>query len=333
MSKLTRIAASIAVGSMVTVAGSAHALLIDPFGTAGASTYDVATFGWQNGNSISTPISTVNGTVNNTAVGDTVQAYGHAKLQGFGDANGDTMSISGFNPNSWSYVFGFQETVAVATDVGVESARTFRTIASSTGNFFEIWANGNNAVDLTGKGFNGDGGAVLILSGTVLPWNALTGEGQTDFKSSSAVLVDLDQFGTNQYSGYQTVTGTGGGSISVLVGYRNPNYILTDIVNMDVEILTDTFNNLPYSQVNPSSCFWNGAAYFTGAGNGITDGCGGIGDGGTIGINGVYLAGTAYTNTQFSTRATSVLPIPEPGTLALLGAGLFGMAFRQRRKV
>lgn len=335
MFKMNKVAAAVGVAALAIGAGAAQAARIDPFGLGGAGgVYEVNNFGWNNGNSISTPINTSNGTVNDTVVGDTIETFGMAKLQGLNDANGDTFAINNFNPNAWSYVFGFAEEVVTATTGITSSGRVFRTIANpNTANFFEIWVGGTAAADLTGKGFNGDGGATRILWGEVLPYNAASGDGQTSFDSSSATLVQFDQNGTNNYATYSTVTGTGGGKIDVRVDGVNSGYFLDNVALLNVELVTDTFQNLPYSQVNPASCFWDGSSYISGAGNGITGGCGVIGDGGSISlINGIY--NPSYTNVMFQTRATTTLPtvVPEPGTLALLGLGLLvGVSFCRRQ--
>ena len=338
MFKLNKTAACVAATLLAVGAGSAQAARIDPFGLGGAGgTYEVANLGWNNGNSISTPIATADGSVNNTALGDTIQTYGHAKLQGLNDADGNSFVIAGFNPNAWTYVFGFSE--EVTTVAGTD--RTFHTTTvAGQANFFQIWANGTAATDLSGKGFNGGGGATLLISGTIADYDPITGIGQTSFDSSSVGIPgDLDQFGANNYSDYKSFQGTGGGKVNAKIDTVNDKYFLDGISLLTLDLITDTFQNLPYLQVNPSSCFWDGSAYFSGAGNGIADGCGVAGDGGTISLlngNG-GLAGNdsdpAWTNTMFQTRATTVLPtgLPEPGTLALLGLGALGMLVRRRK--
>lgn len=341
MNKKTRIATAVAAAAVALASGAAQAARIDPFGFGGAGgSYEVGNLGWNNGNAISTPISIASGGgVQNTAVGDTIQTYGQAKLQGLNDVDNNTIVVAGFNPNTWSYVFGFSEEVVAATDVAATSSRTFRTTTvAGQANFFQIWAGGAPAVDLTGKGFNGDGGGTLLISGTIADYDPLTGIGQTSFNSSSALLGDLDQFGTpvatrNDYAGYKSISGTGGGKITAVIDSVNDMYFLDGISLLTLDFITDTFQNLPFLQVNPSSCFWDGTAYFEGAGNGIPGGCGTAGDGGTIGlINGVQTAADA-TNTMFQTRATTVLPtgLPEPGSLVLLAAGLFGLAAARRK--
>lgn len=344
MFKLNKTAACVAAALLAVGAGSAQAARIDPFGLGGAGgTYEVANLGWNNGNSISTPLFQADGTtplksVNETAVGDTIQTYGHAKLQGLSDSDGNTFLIAGFNPNSWSYVFGFSETV---TSAPVTGERVFRTsTVAGKANFFQVWANGTTAADLSGKGFNGDGGATLLIAGTIADYDPLTGIGQTSFDSSDSAGA-LDQFGVDNYAGYSSFTGTGGGKVNVKIETINDKYFLDGISLLTLDLITDTFQNLPFLQVNPSSCFWDGSAYFSGAGNGIADGCGAAGDGGTISLlngdgglaGGGNDADPAWTNTMFQTRATTVLPtgLPEPGTLALLGLGALGMLVRRRK--
>lgn len=336
MFKLNKLTASVAVALLAVGAGSAQAARIDPFGLGGAGgVYEVANLGWNNGNAISTPISVAGGlSVANVNVGDTIQTYGQAKLQGLSDGDGNTFVIAGFNPNNWTYVFGFSEVVTEST----ATANTFRTTTvAGQANFFQIWANGTAALDLSGKGFNGDGGATLLASGTVSDFDPITGIGQTSFDSSTIVDAGvLDQFGTNNYAGYTSLKGTGGGKINVKIATVNDKYFLDGLSLLTLDLITDTFQNLPFLQVNPSSCFWDGSAYFSGAGNGIADGCGVAGDGGTIGfINGVDTTALdpAFTNIMFQTRATTVLPtgLPEPGTLALLGLGALGLFLRRRK--
>ena len=340
MFKLNKTAACVAAALLAVGAGSAQAAKIDPFGLGGAGgVYEVANFGWNNGNAISTPISTVDGTAIDLVKGDTVETYGQAKLQGLSDSDGNTLAIAGFNPNMWTYVFGFSEIVENIDDVATTNTLRTKTVAGKA-NFFQIWANGTSALDLSGKGFNGDGGATLLLSGTIVDYDPITGLGQTSFDASTDLIGPLDQFGTNNYAGYQSAAGTGGGKLSVKVDTVNSAYFLDGISLLTLELLTDTFLNLPYLQVNPSSCFWDGSAYLTGAGNGIADGCGVAGDFGTIGpINGVDTrdlpgGNPDWKNVMFQTRATTVLPttsIPEPSTLALLGLGALGMFMRRRK--
>lgn len=322
--------ASLAVaGVFAAAAGSAQAVLISPNGTGAAGpVFDVAALGWNTGNAISTPINTADGTVNATVVGDTITTFGHAALQGFNDANGNNI-FTGTDLSTWTYVFKFEEVVADADNVGQSASRTFRTI-NPANSFFEIWVGGLPGDNLSGQGFS-DGGLGPILSGQVLAFDALTGAGQTSFNSSSANAQPLDQFGSNQYSGYDSVSGTGGGSIKVDVQFANAAYFLDALDILTLNIVTDTFQNLPYQQTNPSSCYWDGAAYQTAAGNGL--GCGAAGDFGSIGsFNGAPVGNGP--NTMFQTRATTAFPgvVPEPGSIALVGLGLAVAGVLRRRK-
>lgn len=314
---------SLLIGALVfasaTVANAAP-ITIDPDGGGASAPIVVGSLDWNVGNSIA--VADAGQSLADPVAGQGLNLFAMSDLSAFNNAGGTPIGGTGLSTDfEWTFVAGLRETITAVVGPIFTTA-----VVNTATQFFEVWYDtGLDSSDLSGKGFN-NGTKILEIAG--LP-GAVSGSGSFLQTSAPDANVTLDQFGgTNDYPGYTTVTGGGVTNIVGTVTFRNAAFFPTLAVGDILGLAFRTDQQLPYTFTDPSSCYWSGAAFSTAAGNGIAGGCGVAGDGGTIGL----VNGVDGPNVIFETDARTTFNVPEPGSLALIGASLLGIFGIRRRK-
>ena len=256
--------------------------------------------------------------------GAVFRALTTAQLGNF-QLSGSNLAGTGLNVDyEWTVIIAFHEEVIGTADPDMDGFTEIATFQarSDLGSALHIFHDtAQNADQLAGTGFEDGSGPIL----SAVLANDAVGTFIVDTSSlpgASGGPELLDQFGGDDWGGQQTLVGNGSTgalqfSVTAVDNDYFPGMLEGDIIALDL-FFGNVSQQDPFQQVDPARQIW--------------DAIDGAYESSDIGPINLLSGPDNLFQTDYNTSFDVTRDVPEPSTIALLGAGLTLIAFGRRRR-